>query len=97
MSENVMANSKENTEAAAAPQDARRRRFLASSAVAGLAGAGLSLGFAIPFYNINFVVHPQQTQSVTFIADKPGVFWCFCTNFCHALHLEMRSRMLVEA
>lgn len=57
----------------------------------------LTHGFAIPFYNINFVVHPQQTQSVTFIADKPGVFWCFCTNFCHALHLEMRSRMLVEA
>ncbi|MCD4522705.1 hypothetical protein LRP76_29520, partial [Burkholderia pseudomallei] len=46
MSENVMANSKENTEAAAAPQDARRRRFLASSAVAGLAGASLSLGLA---------------------------------------------------
>ncbi|MBY0576386.1 MAG: nitrous-oxide reductase [Gallionellaceae bacterium] len=56
----------------------------------------LSHGFAIEKYNINFVVNPQQTQSVTFKADKPGVFWCYCTNFCHALHLEMRSRMIVE-
>ena len=57
----------------------------------------LTHGLAIPKYDINFIVNPQQTQSVTFIADKPGVFWCYCTNFCHALHLEMRSRMLVEA
>lgn len=57
----------------------------------------LSHGFAIPKYDVNFVVNPQETKSVTFRADKPGVFWCYCTNFCHALHLEMRSRMIVEA
>ena len=57
----------------------------------------LTHGFAIPKYNINFICNPQETKSVTFKADKPGVFWCYCTHFCHALHLEMRSRMIVEA
>jgi nitrous-oxide reductase len=57
----------------------------------------LTHGFAIPKYDINFIVNPQETKSVTFKADKPGVFWCYCTHFCHALHLEMRSRMIVEA
>lgn len=56
----------------------------------------LTHGLAIPMYDINFVVNPQQTKSVTFKADKPGVSWVYCTNFCHALHLEMRSRMIVE-
>jgi len=57
----------------------------------------LTHGFAIPKHNINFIVNPGETKSVTFKVDQPGVYWCYCTNFCHALHLEMRSRMLVEA
>ena len=57
----------------------------------------LTHGLAIPKYNINFITNPQETKSVTFVADQPGVFWMYCTHFCHALHLEMRSRLIVEA
>jgi len=57
----------------------------------------LSHGFAISNYNVNFVVGPYQTKAVTFKADKPGMHWIYCTNFCHALHLEMRMRLLVTA
>ncbi|MDR2011542.1 MAG: nitrous-oxide reductase [Rhodanobacter sp.] len=57
----------------------------------------LTHGFGIANYGINFICNPLETKSVTFTADKKGVFWCYCTHFCHALHLEMRSRMMVEA
>jgi nitrous-oxide reductase len=56
----------------------------------------LTHGFGIEKYNVNFIVNPQETHSVTFKADKPGMFWIYCTHFCHALHLEMRSRFIVE-
>lgn len=56
----------------------------------------LTHGFGIEKHNVNFIINPQETHSVTFKADKPGLFWIYCTHFCHALHLEMRSRFIVE-
>jgi nitrous-oxide reductase len=53
-------------------------------------------GVAIPRYDVNLAIAPQDTREVTFTADEPGVYWIYCTYFCSALHLEMRSRMIVE-
>jgi nitrous-oxide reductase len=53
-------------------------------------------GFGLLDYNINIVVDPGETKTVTFKADKPGVFPYYCTNFCSALHQEMQGYLIVK-
>jgi nitrous-oxide reductase len=53
-------------------------------------------GFTISKYNVNGSWEPGKTASISFVADTPGVFPYYCTEFCSALHLEMEGYLLVK-
>lgn len=53
-------------------------------------------GFAINDYDLNMEIQPGETKTLEFIADKPGTYPLYCTNFCSALHQEMSGYLLVE-
>jgi nitrous-oxide reductase len=53
-------------------------------------------GFGLLDYNINIVVDPGETKTVTFTAARGGVFPYYCTNFCSALHQEMQGYLIVK-
>ncbi|MGO4888460.1 Sec-dependent nitrous-oxide reductase [Anaerobacillus sp. MEB173] len=53
-------------------------------------------GFGIMDYDLNFEQQPGQTKTLEFVADKPGVYPIYCTNFCSALHQEMTGYLIVN-
>lgn len=53
-------------------------------------------GFAINMYNVNLSLEPGKHENTRFVADTPGVYPMYCTEFCSALHLEMAGYLLVK-
>jgi nitrous-oxide reductase len=53
-------------------------------------------GFTVSTYGIHGSFEPGKTASLTFVANRSGVFPYYCTEFCSALHLEMEGILLVR-
>jgi nitrous-oxide reductase len=53
-------------------------------------------GFTVDMYNVNLSLEPGKHENVSFVADKPGAFPMYCTEFCSALHLEMMGYFMVK-
>ncbi len=53
-------------------------------------------GFCIGGYNINLSLEPGEFAEIKFVADRPGTYPFYCTEFCSALHLEMMGYLHVK-
>jgi nitrous-oxide reductase len=54
-------------------------------------------GFAIKGApNAELLIMPGETQTLKWVAEKPGIFPFYCTDFCSALHQEMQGYMRVS-
>lgn len=54
-------------------------------------------GFAIKgATNAELLIMPGETQTLKWLADKPGMYPMYCTDFCSALHQEMTGYIRVS-
>jgi nitrous-oxide reductase len=53
-------------------------------------------GFVIGGQNVSLSLEPGETETIRFVADTPGVYPYYCTEFCSALHIEMAGYFLVK-
>ncbi|MBS1732104.1 MAG: Sec-dependent nitrous-oxide reductase [Bacteroidetes bacterium] len=54
-------------------------------------------GFAIKgANNAELLIMPGETQTLKWMAEKPGIFPFYCTDFCSALHQEMQGYLRVS-
>lgn len=53
-------------------------------------------GFAVPDYDIDEVLTPNEELIVEFKADKKGTFEFRCTVFCGSGHSDMKGTLLVK-
>jgi nitrous-oxide reductase len=53
-------------------------------------------GFVLGGQDVSLSLEPGETETITFVADTPGVYPYYCTEFCSALHLEMAGYFLVK-
>jgi len=53
-------------------------------------------GFVLGGQNVSLSLEPGETETIKFVADTPGVYPYYCTEFCSALHIEMAGYFLVK-
>jgi nitrous-oxide reductase len=53
-------------------------------------------GFGIADYNVMGKIDPGEVATFEFVADKAGIFYYYCTEFCSPLHMEMTGWLDVE-
>ncbi|TAM60775.1 Sec-dependent nitrous-oxide reductase [bacterium] len=52
-------------------------------------------GFALAGHNISLSLEPGKVETIEIVADRPGTYPYYCTDFCSALHLELMGYFVV--
>ena len=46
--------------------------------------------------NAELLIMPGETQTLKWVAEKPGIFPFYCTDFCSALHQKMQGYIRIS-